>query len=73
MQHVVDVLSAHKWKHTCNTPETRCEFTDGGTEKEKGGSLEEAEMKDVQLLFGRDEDGEDQGRVHQVDCRCQML
>lgn len=34
---------------------------------------EEAEMKDVQLLFGRDEDREDQGQVHQRDCRCQML
>lgn len=49
-------------------------FRDDSTEEKKGGSRTAGGRgEDVELLFGRDTDGEDQGRLLQRDRRCCML
>lgn len=47
-------------------------FRDGGTEEEKKGGSRAGggRREDIELLFGRDKGGEDQGRLLQRDSRC---
>ena len=48
-------------------------FGDGGTEQKSGGKTGGGRVKDVEILFEIDEDGQDQEQAHQEESTGQMF